>query len=131
MVAPARHLLVDTHILVWALAVPGRLSAAERRALDMADVIFVSIVTLWEAAILMSLGRLEREERLIEPQEGFTLLPVTPRHCRELMDLPRRHRDPFDRMLIAQARADGLTLLTRDTAIAGYGEAGAATLVLG
>ena len=64
----------------------------------------------------------------LDVPEGFELLPVLPDHCKALVALPRRHRDPFDRMLIAQARAEHLALLTRDKAIIAYGAAGADVL---
>jgi PIN domain nuclease of toxin-antitoxin system len=112
--------LVDTHLLLWTRMTPKRLAAAERALLDAASPAYVSIVTLWEIAILMSLGRLARDERLLEIPRGFALLELVPRHLREILSLPPLHRDPFDRMLIAQARADKLTLLTRDREMLGY-----------
>ena len=65
----------------------------------------------------MALDRVARDERLLVVPDGFDLLPVLPDHCQALVPLPPRHRDPFDRMLIAQARAERLALLTRDRAI--------------
>jgi PIN domain nuclease of toxin-antitoxin system len=85
----------------------------------------MSAVSLWEIAILMALDRVARDPRLLAVPDGFDLLPVLPDHCKALVALPLRHRDPFDRMLIAQARAERLALLTRDRAIIGYGAAGA------
>ena len=70
----------------------------------------------------------QRDQRLLAVPDGFDLLPVLPDHCAALVALPRRHRDPFDRMLIAQARAEHLALLTRDKAIIAYGAAGADVL---
>jgi PIN domain nuclease of toxin-antitoxin system len=90
----------------------------------------VSAVSLWEIAFLMALDRIARDERLLAVPYGFDLLPVLPDHCKALVTLPRRHRDPFDRMLIAQARAERLPLLTRDRAIIAYGTAGADVLTL-
>ena len=118
-------LLVDTHLVLWARIAPERLKPGERRALDDAPSCYVSAVSLWEIAILMALDRVARDERLFAVPDGFDLLPVLPDHCRALLALPRRHRDPFDRMLIAQARAERLALLTRDSAIIAYGAAGA------
>jgi len=118
-------LLVDTHLVLWARIAPERLKPGERRALDDARSCYVSAVSLWEIAILMALDRVARDERLFAVPDGFDLLPVLPDHCRALLALPRRHRDPFDRMLIAQARAERLALLTRDSAIIAYGAAGA------
>ena len=85
----------------------------------------MSAVSLWEIAILMALDRVAPDQRLLAVPDGFDLLPVLPDHCRALVALPRRHRDPFDRMLIAQARAEHLLLLTRDRAIIASGAAGA------
>jgi PIN domain nuclease of toxin-antitoxin system len=118
-------ILIDTHLFLWARVTPERLTAGERRALDDARACYVSAVSLWEIVILMALDRIARDPRLLAVPDGFDLLPVLPDHCKALVALPRMHRDPFDRMLIAQARAEHLALLTRDTAIIAYGAAGA------
>jgi len=118
-------ILVDTHLVLWARIAPERLTTGERRALDDARSCYVSAVSLWEIAILMALDRLAQDGRLLAVPDGFDLLPVLPDHCKALVALPRRLRDPFDRMLIAQARAEHLALLTRDRAIIAYGAAGA------
>ena len=118
-------ILVDTHIVLWARITPEKLSPEERGALDAAQLRFISAVTLWEIAILMTLGRVGSNERLLHLPDGFDLLPVRPEHCRTLLALPRLHGDPFDRMLIAQARSEELGLLTRDKAIMEYGPHGA------
>jgi len=115
-------MLVDTHHILWARIAPERLTTGERRALDDARSCYIS---LWEIAILMAMDRIARDERLLAVPDGFDLLPVLPDHCKALVTLPRRHRDPFDRMLIAQARAEHLLLLTRDRAIIASGAAGA------
>jgi PIN domain nuclease of toxin-antitoxin system len=117
--------LVDTHILVWVRAAQERLVGWERRALDSARLRYVSSATLWEIAILMTLGRVAEDERLLDLPGGFDLLPVRPEHCKALTMLPTLHRDPFDRMLIAQARVENLPLLTRDRRILAYGADGA------
>jgi PIN domain nuclease of toxin-antitoxin system len=104
---------------------PEKLTAGERRTLDEARSCYVSAVSLWEIAILMVLKRVAQDERLLVVPDGFELLPLLPDHCRSLVALPQLHRDPFDRMLIAQARAEHLALLTRDRVIIAYGEAGA------
>ena len=118
-------LLVDTHLVLWARIMPEKLTAGERRTVDEARSCYVSAVSLWEIAILMVLKRVAQDERLLAVPDGFELLPLLPDHCRSLVALPQRHRDPFDRMLIAQARAEHLSLLTRDRAIIAYGDAGA------
>jgi len=122
-------ILVDTHIILWVQIAPQRLTAGERRALDDARSRFVSAVTLWETAILMALGRVAADHRLLDIPDGFDLLPVRADHCKALLALPRRHRDPFDRMLMAQARGEHLALLTRDKAIIDYGSDGARVLL--
>jgi len=118
-------LLVDTPLVLWARIAPERLSGGERRALDDARSCYVSAVSLWEIAILMALGRIAHDQRLLAVPDGFELLPILPDHCKALIALPKQHHDPFDRMLIAQARAERLLLLTRDRAIIAYGGAGA------
>ena len=117
--------LVDTHILIWVRAAQHRLAGWERQVLDSARLRYVSSATLWEIAILMTLGRVAEDERLLDLPGGFDLLPIRPEHCKALTTLPRLHRDPFDRMLIAQARVENLPLLTRDRRIIAYGADGA------
>jgi PIN domain nuclease of toxin-antitoxin system len=124
-------ILVDTHLILWARIAPERLTIGERRALDDARLCYISAVSLWEIEILMALDRVARDQRLLGIPDGFDLLPVLPDHCRALVALPQRHRDPFDRMLIAQARAEHLALLTRDRAIIEYGAAGADVVTFG
>lgn len=121
-------LLLDTHVAIWKRGAPDRLLAAERAAIAAADRLFVSAATIWEIAGLVGLGRLPPDPDLVTPEEGVELLPIAPPHCRELARLPRVHRDPFDRMLIAQARVEGLVLVTRDRAIHAYGAEGAEVL---
>lgn len=118
-------LLLDTHIFLWMRADPAKLLPNERLWIDQAPCRLVSIVTFWEVAILINLGRIEADQRLFTVPQGVELLPIRPEHCQDLAGLPQLHRDPFDRMLIAQARIEGLLLLTRDTKIINYGPAGA------
>jgi PIN domain nuclease of toxin-antitoxin system len=121
------RLLLDTHALIWALAEPARLSPEARDALgEPAHAVFVSAASAWEIAIKASLGRLDFPlaawERALA-EAGFAELPVRGPHAIAAGSLPRHHADPFDRMLIAQARHEGLTLVTRDAAFAAYGVA--------
>ena len=116
--------LADTHFIIWLRTTPERLNRDERHALDTAEVRYLSVASLWEIAILMSLGRVAPEAGFFHTPEGFELLPIQPEHCRALAHLPRLHRDPFDRMLIAQARSERLPLLTRDRAVRDYADAG-------
>jgi PIN domain nuclease of toxin-antitoxin system len=123
--------LVDTHLLIWARATPSRLAVAERALLETANPVYISIVSLWEIAILIGLGRLSQEESLLDIPQGFALLALIPGHIRELRSLPMLHRDPFDRMLIAQARAEKLTLVTRDRQMLRYASPDTAVVDLG
>ena len=115
-------LLLDTHIFLWARAEPERLSTAELRAIEEARVCYVSIVTLWEFAMLIGLGRIEPNEKLLDVPVGYDLLSLSPAHCKAVAKLPRHHRDPFDRMLVAQAQTEQVPLMTRDRALAAYRE---------
>jgi PIN domain nuclease of toxin-antitoxin system len=122
----SKALLLDTHIFLWMRAAPGKLTEPERVLIDAAPRRTISIVSLWEIALLVSLGRIDNDPRLFSLPQGVELLPLLQSHCLEIIGLPQIHRDPFDRMLIAQARAEGLLLVTRDSKIAEYGRAGAA-----
>lgn len=118
------RLLLDTHVLVWYLIEPGRLPARLAETLvDPGHTVYVSAVNTWEAAIKGGLGRLslpfERLEQIIA-DSGFATLPVAIAHGLEVRQLPPIHRDPFDRLLIAQARHERLTLVTRDPVIRRY-----------
>jgi PIN domain nuclease of toxin-antitoxin system len=113
-------LIVDTHILLWARTEPERLTAGEQNILLSAHIRYVSVVCLWEFTILMGLGRIETNKRLLDVPSGYDLLPISPDHCKAVLDLSRHHRDPFDRMLIAQAKSEGVPLLTRDRRVAAY-----------
>lgn len=116
------NLLLDTHVLIW--WDEGRRIAAEaRRAIEEADTVYVSAASAWEVAIKTALGRL-RPTRTVEQaasESGFLELPITFGHAEQVTALPPHHRDPFDRMLVAQAAVEGLTLVTRDPVFARYG----------
>lgn len=118
------RILLDTHLLLWAVAEPRNLPAAARRRIEEADV-FVSAASLWEVSIKAALGKLavDPAEVLaeIEPA-GFTLLPITGEHAAAVAKLPAVHADPFDRMLVAQAKTEPLLLVTNDAVLAGYGD---------
>lgn len=116
------RLLLDTHVLIW-WDEGQRLSPAARRAIREAPEVFVSAASAWEVAMKIALGRL-RPTRTVEEaagESGFMELPVTFRHAARTAALPFHHRDPFDRLLVAQAEVEGLTLVTRDTAFEPYG----------
>jgi PIN domain nuclease of toxin-antitoxin system len=117
------RLLLDTHLLLWALAGPHKLSAATRKRLQAAEV-YVSAASIWEVSIKVGVGKLAADPAQIlaalEPA-GFTLLPVTGEHAVKIATLPPLHRDPFDRMLVAQALTEPMRLLTNDRALIPYG----------
>ena len=118
------NLLLDTHVLIW-WDEGRRLAAGARRAIGEADAVYVSAASAWEIAIKVALGRL-RPTRTVEQaatESGFFELPVTFRHAELVAALPGHHRDPFDRLLIAQAEAERLTLVTRDPVFRRYSAA--------
>jgi PIN domain nuclease of toxin-antitoxin system len=117
------NLLVDTHVLLWALGSPNSLSERTRQTLVNPDnEVFVSAVTAWEISIKTAIGKLRAPSDLHEQirRLRFRTLPITFEDGIAVHDLPMIHRDPFDRMLIAQAKAHGLTLITSDKDIAQY-----------
>jgi PIN domain nuclease of toxin-antitoxin system len=120
------RLLLDTHIFLWWLSDDSRLGPNERIAIsDGGNEIFVSAMSFAEIAIKRSLGKLEAPSELFATlaHEGFEELPLLARHAVALESLPWHHRDPFDRMLVAQAITENLTLVTHDDRIVEYGVA--------
>jgi PIN domain nuclease of toxin-antitoxin system len=115
-------LLVDTHVALWGLAGDPALSDEFLDRLRHDPDIYLSPVTVWEIAIKQALGKLPGPADLAEQVRdmGFRELPITHEHAVLAGRLPPRHRDPFDRMLIAQATVEGLTLATRDPEIRRY-----------
>jgi PIN domain nuclease of toxin-antitoxin system len=115
--------LLDTHALLWWLADDGRLPPGARRAIkDPAAIAYVSAGSVWEIAIKRSLGKLELPDSWYAATfRDFAELPITSDHARRAGELPPHHRDPFDRILVAQALAEGLMLVTADPAFARYG----------
>jgi PIN domain nuclease of toxin-antitoxin system len=117
------RLLLDSNIVVWLDQKPERLPASVVRRLESAPQVFLSAVTAWELGIKQSLGGLT----LLRPVSdliqalGMTELPVTIRHGEAVRDLPLHHRDPFDRLLVAQAMVEGLILVTSDKKLTEYG----------
>ena len=120
-------LLLDTHVLLWAAHDPDRLSGQARKViLEAANELWFSAASIWEVAIKSSIGRTDFEfdagilrRALVE--NGYVELPVSSRHAAEVTALPPIHRDPFDRLLVAQARVEGCQLLTADRRLAAYG----------
>jgi PIN domain nuclease of toxin-antitoxin system len=119
------RLLLDTHLVLWAMQDSPSLSADAREWINKADAVYVSAASLWEISIKATLGRLHVDSEHLEHQlgaAGFIQLPVTWSHASMLRNLPPLHRDPFDRMLVAQALSEPLRLLTHDAALTGYSD---------
>ena len=117
------NLLLDTHTLIWALEDNPSLPALARVAIvDGENMVFVSAVSVWEISIKKALGKLEAPDTLLDEIERirFTPLDITLEHADRAGKLPAIHLDPFDRMLIAQAQSEQLTLVTRDAEIQKY-----------
>ncbi len=115
-------LLLDSHVLLW-LLVDQPVSAAAKAAVTApANNLFVSMATPWEIAIKQGLGQLDVREDYLDllREQGVDLLGIEPAHTRAVRHLPAHHRDPFDRMLVAQAQVERLTLVTRDKRLAQY-----------
>jgi len=120
-------LLVDTHALIWMSGQPARLSPRARALLeDENNAVFASIVSFWEMAIKISLEKLDLGANWMGKLRGFmrgnaiSNLSVRPEHCTTVASLPFLHRDPFDRMLVAQAMAETQTLISKDPNLARY-----------
>lgn len=116
------RLLLDSHVFLWWKTADPRLSPSMVRAIAEADEVYVSAATAWELGLKVSLGKLRLPESVEEGivAAGFTELPVHFRHTRDAVVLPPHHHDPFDRMLVAQAMCEGLTLMTHDDKITRY-----------
>ncbi|HEV7768041.1 MAG TPA: type II toxin-antitoxin system VapC family toxin [Thermoanaerobaculia bacterium] len=119
-------LLLDTQLLLWAAGQPERLSSAARKQLSNSrNELFFSAASIWEITIKNSLGR---DDFRVEPRllrrglldNGYTELPVTSEHAVNVDSLPLLHKDPFDRILLAQAFTEGITLITADAQLARY-----------
>ncbi len=121
-------LLLDTHIILWAAGQPDKLSDKARELLlDTSNTLFFSAASIWEIVIKCGLGR---DDFKVDPHRlhkmlvlnGYTELTITTEHTLIVNSLPYIHKDPFDRILLAQARSEGMFLLTVDTYIIQYGE---------
>ncbi|WP_299911677.1 type II toxin-antitoxin system VapC family toxin [uncultured Paracoccus sp.] len=116
------RLLLDTHILLWAMLDDPRLTRAARRAIAEAEAVLVSAASVWEVAIKSGLGKLDVPADLFDRAlaAGARPLPISWAHARAVQDLPPHHADPFDRLLIAQARCEGLVLVSADAKFRTY-----------
>jgi PIN domain nuclease of toxin-antitoxin system len=117
------RLLLDTHVLLWALSRPAKLAAQTRKKIDEAEV-FVSAASIWEIGIKSALGKLNTTAgeilAAVEPA-GFRMLSITGEHAAKAAELPPLHKDPFDRLLAAQAAIEPMILITNDRMLKGYG----------
>ena len=119
------NLLLDTHLFIWWLKDDKRLSKKARTLIIDADIVYVSSVSIWEAAIKIQLGKLDSDISVLAEsieKEGFVEFPLTVNQVTQVTRLPAYHRDPFDRMLIAQAISEPLRFLTADKVLKQYSE---------
>ena len=119
------RILLDTQLYLWFLADSSKLSKKARKTIAESDTVFVSAASIWEAAIKVGLGRLAVSmDDLVQGIEGsgFLELPITARQSALVSQLPSHHRDPFDRLLIAQAIHEPLRLLTADSSLQPYSD---------
>jgi PIN domain nuclease of toxin-antitoxin system len=122
------RLLLDTNVLLWHIAGSSRMSEHVRDVIAAPDAeLFVSMASLWEIAIKVGLGKLTLSAPFSElhqkflPERGFQLLLITPAHLDYLLTLSLHHRDPFDRIIVAQALSENLTLVSSDEGLDAYG----------
>ena len=121
-------LLLDTHALIWAVQSPERLGDDARAAVIANDAeVYASHASLWEMAIKRSIGKLDQLDRKVAawfdhfvPRSGLRQLPITLSHVGAVEDLPRLHNDPFDRLLVVQARQGGMAMVTLDSHVSQY-----------
>lgn len=117
------RLLLDTHIAIWLTRDAAELTAAARKCIADADAVFFSSASIWEVTLKVALGKLPLVPQRFADQlqaAGIEQLPVTWAHALTVHALPSLHRDPFDRLLVAQAMSEPLHLLTHDAALAAY-----------
>ena len=118
------RLLLDSHTLLWWLSDVPRLGRIAYDAIESpSNEVFVSAVSMWELGVKRRKGQLDAPDDLVSivEQRGFTPLPLSLFHAEQATNLPMHHHDPFDRMLVAQAQAEGLTIVTTDDALRRYG----------
>ncbi|NOR20326.1 MAG: PIN domain-containing protein [Xanthomonadales bacterium] len=119
-----KRLLLDTHVLLWWLSDDTRLGPIARRVIgDSKNLVYISAAIAWEISIKKSLGKLTAPDAIdvIVEERGFEKLPIALFHGDQAGALPNYHKDPFDRMLIAQAQSEGLVVVTSDEKISRYG----------
>ncbi len=117
------NLLLDTHVLLWWLDDNPTLSTKAKAAIsDSNNLVFISAAVIWEIRIKQALGKLKipKNFRKVLDDQPFEMLNITTEHAHTIGDLPDHHRDPFDRMLVAQAKAEGFMIITRDINLKKY-----------
>ncbi len=117
--------IIDTHILLWLLYKPEKLSGSIREKLTEGSCVYISIVSLWEIAIKQSIGKLNIEESIETIEKAcidshINILQIEAAHLDNIKSIPKIHNDPFDRLIIAQAKCENLTLITKDSNILKY-----------
>ncbi|MFI4970017.1 MAG: type II toxin-antitoxin system VapC family toxin [Lysobacterales bacterium] len=119
------RILLDTNIVLWAMGGSVKLSKAARREIEQADTVYVSAASLWEIGIKVGLDKLDVDiDQLVSllAEAGFVQLPISWKHAQMIQGLPHHHRDPFDRMLVAQAISEPLRLVTHDALLTRYSD---------
>jgi len=116
--------LIDTHILIWSLYDSSLLSENTKKVLEEEEC-YVSIASLWEMSIKSSIGKLKLQQSIQEIADtcrkyGIQIMNISPKHCDQMMELPLIHRDPFDRIIISQAKVERCTIITKDQFIPQY-----------
>lgn len=117
------RLLLDTHVFLWSVTDDRKLTKRSRKLIQESDEVYVSSASIWEASIKAGMGKLGADINALATaitSSGFIELPVRVAHAVQVRTLPNIHRDPFDRMLIAQAMLEPLHLLTADRILANY-----------
>jgi PIN domain nuclease of toxin-antitoxin system len=120
------RLLLDTHVFLWAVTSSRQLKANARAYLASAQAVYVSAASIWEIALKSRLGKIEGDPEALAmaiQASGFQELPISAAHAAAVAKLPLHHADPFDRLLLAQAFAEPLRLVTADRTLAAYGGA--------
>lgn len=120
------RLLVDTHVIYWILYSPDVIRRAAKTAIQKSETTYVSLVSFWEVAIKVRAGKMKASSMLDGGPEslgrfGFQSLSIDYLHVHKTLELPLHHRDPFDRLLIAQAKVEGLTIISNDAVFDRYG----------
>jgi PIN domain nuclease of toxin-antitoxin system len=116
------RLLLDTEALIWWDENSPALGGNARAAIENAEAVYVSAATAWEIAIKTAIGKLRTSRRTTDAvtEGGFDQLPISFEHAEAVRDLPAHHKDPFDRLIVATARVEGLTVLSSDAALQHY-----------